>query len=266
MENNTVNVGVNKIIYIVKLIALIMLENGAETYRVEDTIVRVCHSFGFRDVEAIVIPTGVFITISRDEHIDTQYTIVKRVKRRSVDLSKINSANNISRLIAEEKISVDQAITELKDIMLSSPRKKLIPITAAGLSAGFFTLLFGGTIFDFSIAVLCGAVVQFLAYLFSKEDMFHFIISLIGGIVTAFIAICATQIFKYGNIELIISGAIMPLLPGLAMTNAIRDSMRGDLVSGVTRGTEAIIVAIALAIGVMIILKSWLLLGGGLSL
>ncbi len=96
--------------------------------------------------------------------------------------------------------------------------------------------------------------------------MFHFIISLIGGIVTAFIAICATQIFKYGNIELIISGAIMPLLPGLAMTNAIRDSMRGDLVSGVTRGTEAIIVAIALAIGVMIILKSWLLLGGGLSL
>ncbi len=123
MENNTVNVGVNKIIYIVKLIALIMLENGAETYRVEDTIVRVCHSFGFRDVEAIVIPTGVFITISRDEHIDTQYTIVKRVKRRSVDLSKINSANNISRLIAEEKISVDQAITELKDIMLSSPEK-----------------------------------------------------------------------------------------------------------------------------------------------
>lgn len=184
----------------------------------------------------------------------------------TVDLSKINSANNISRLIAEKKINIDQAIIELKNLLLTTSEKKLLPITAAGLSAGFFTLLFGGTLFDFSIAVLCGAVVQFLTYFFSKEDMFHFIISLVGGIVTAFIAIGATQIFKYGNIELIISGAIMPLLPGLAMTNAIRDSMRGDLVSGVTRGTEAIIVAIALAAGVMIVLKSWFLLGGGLNL
>ena len=55
----------------------------------------------------------------------------------------------------------------------------------------------------------------------------------------------------------------MPLLPGLAMTNAIRDSMQGDLISGLVRGTEAIIIAIGLAVGAGFYLKLWLL-GGGL--
>ena len=81
--------------------------------------------------------------------------------------------------------------------------------------------------------------------------------------ITAAIAMAATQIFSMGNFELIISGAIMPLLPGLAMTNAIRDSMQGDLVSGVARATEALIVAASLAVGVIIVLKAWLLMGGG---
>ena len=65
-------------------------------------------------------------------------------------------------------------------------------------------------------------------------------------------------------LKLIIIGAIMPLLPGLAMTNAIRDTMRGDLVSGVARGAEALLVAVALGTGAGLVLKAAMLLRGGL--
>ena len=263
--NNDLNMDINKILKILKLISQIMLENGAETYRVEDTIMRICESFDFVEVEAIVIPTGAFISVSMDGASST-HTVIKRVKNRTIDLTKVNCANTISRQITTGAMTLEQAIIQLQDMSYSRAEKKLLPILAAGLSAGFFTLLFGGGMFDFSIAALSGSIVQIVAFILRREDMFHFIISLTGGIITASIAIATTHIFSLGNLELIISGGIMPLLPGLAMTNAIRDSMRGDLVSGVARGTEALIVAVTLAVGVMIVLKAWLLFGGGFSL
>ncbi len=253
---------IHKILKVIKLISQIMLENGAETYRVEDTIVRICQSYDFLEFEALVIPTGVFFSVSL-EGISSNHTFIKRVKRRTVDLTKVNSANTISRKLTEGVLSLEEATVQLEAMLRSGPEKKLFLTVAYGLSAGFFTLLFGGGIFDFSIAAISGAVVQLAAFFFKKEDMFHFIISLVGGMITAAIAMAATQIFAMGNFELIISGAIMPLLPGLAMTNAIRDSMQGDLVSGVARGTEALIVAVSLAVGVIIVLKVWLLMGGG---
>ena len=264
LQSNT-EMDINKILKTAKLISQVMLENGAETYRVEDTIMRICQSFSFTEVEAIVIPTGVFISVSLDG-VSNNHTVIKRVKKRTVDLSKVNSANTISRQITSGTINLDLAILQLENMLAASPEKRVFPTLAAGLSAGFFTLLFGGGLFDFSIASFSGAIVQLAAFFLKREDMFHFIISLTGGIITALIAIAATQIFSTGNLELIISGGIMPLLPGLAMTNAIRDSMRGDLVSGVARGTEALIVAVALAVGVMIVLKAWLLMGGGFNL
>jgi len=250
---------ITKIIKVVKLTAQIILENGGETYRVEDTVMRICQSFNIAEVEPVVIPTGLFITISPNGVVN--HTIIKRVKRRTVNLAKVDAANKISRLITTGELSLDGAIQQLEELNTTHSGQRLLPIMASALSSGFFTLLFDGSFFDFSIAALCGAVIQVIAFLFRGEDMFHFIISLVGGITAAVIAILATKLFALGNMDLIISGAIMPLLPGLAMTNAIRDTMRGDLVSGVARGTEALIVAIALAVGVGVVLKTWILMG-----
>lgn len=259
MDNN-LNIDINKMLKAVKLLAQVILENGGETYRAEDTIIRICKNFGFTEVDSVAIPTGIFIAISRDG-IDN-HTVIKRVKKRTVNLTNVNTANEISRLITDGSITLDQAILQLQEMTTAQSSNKILPTIASALSSGFFTLLFYGSIFDFFIATLCGAVVQLTSFLFSDEDMFHFIISLTGGIITACIAIFFTELFSIGNIDLIISGAIMPLLPGLAMTNAIRDTMRGDLVSGVARGTEALIVAIALAVGVGMVLKIWIFMGG----
>lgn len=256
------NKDIHNILKIAKLTAQIILENGGETYRVEDTVTRICQSFSLKDVDTIALPTGFFISISQDGI--ENHTAIKRVKKRTVNLAKVNEANKISRLLTEKSITLEQALIQLQELTTITPPKKVFPMMAAALSSGFFALLFGGTLFDLLTAALCGAIVQLVSYIIKDEDQFHFIFSLIGGMLTACIAITFTYIFDQGNLDLIISGAIMPLLPGLAMTNAIRDTIRGDLVSGVARGTEALIVAVALAIGVGIILKACYYMGGGL--
>lgn len=55
----------------------------------------------------------------------------------------------------------------------------------------------------------------------------------------------------------------MLLVPGLIITNAIRDTIAGDLVSGISRAIEAIFIAIAIAVGSGIIIKLWFIYFGG---
>ena len=54
------------------------------------------------------------------------------------------------------------------------------------------------------------------------------------------------------QVELIIAGAIMPLVPGLAMTTAVQDTMRGDMVSGLSHGAQAILTAFLIAGGALL--------------
>ena len=82
-------------------------------------------------------------------------------------------------------------------------------------------------------------------------------------LLTALLALVLTAVFSMGDVNRIIISAMMPLLPGLAMTNAIRDAMRGDLVSGVARAGEALIRAIVLAAGAGLSISAWMLIGGG---
>ena len=44
------------------------------------------------------------------------------------------------------------------------------------------------------------------------------------------------------------------MVPGLAMTNAVRDTINGDLVSGSSKAIEALLQAVAIAVGVSIVL------------
>jgi len=237
----------------------IILENGGETYRAEETAMHICEAFG-ADVQLFALPTGVFITVAIDNE---SRTAIKRVKKRTTDLSKLEKALNISRAISKGTMDLEQAKLELQELLKSGKKtKRWVSIGAAGLSSGFFALLFGGGFFDFIIAFACGLSVWTISTAFKREDLFHFMMSLFGGMAIALIATLSINIFHTGNANSIIAGAMMPLLPGLAMTNAIRDTMRGDLVSGVSRGAEALLIAVALAIGAGVMLKLWLMLGG----
>ena len=86
---------------------------------------------------------------------------------------------------------------------------------------------------------------------------------MLGGAVAALIALIATSLSLVGNMDTIIIGAIMILVPGIAITNAIRDTIAGDLVSGISRSVEALFIDIAIASGTSIVFKIWFLLFGG---
>ena len=241
------------IVQIARLCAQIILENGGETYRAEETVYRICKASGFEDTEVVALPTGVFISVSKNGTASS--ATVKRIRKRGFDLEAIETVNRISRLLTSGGISAEDARKTLRALHERKPQKLLLQALAAGLSSGCFALLFRGSAFDFLAAAVCGILAQLVAGLVKTEDMFNITVSILGGLVVGVGSVLFVRLSGMGDLDKIITGSMMPLLPGIPMVNAIRDTMRGDLVSGVARGAEALLIAAALAFGVGIVLK-----------
>ena len=76
---------------------------------------------------------------------------------------------------------------------------------------------------------------------------------ILGGI-----GICGVSAVKahWGiNMGMIITGGIMPLVPGVLLTNAVRDLLAGHILSGASRMIEGLITACALGMGIALVLR-----------
>lgn len=242
-----------ELIEVALLAGEIMLKNGAETYRVEDTMVRICSKGNLKFAESFVIPTGIVATIADEEN--NLVTISKRIKNRTIDLNKISLVNQFSRDFQKRDYSYAQAIKILNDIQNKEGYSNTITPIAAALVCCFSTILFGGEILDALSAFFVGLFTQAILNVLNSRKLSYFISYIIGGFSTATMALITINFHLGINLDKIIIGSVMIMTPGVAITNAIRDTIAGDLLSGVARGIEAFLIAIFIATGAGIALS-----------
>ncbi len=236
--------------------AQLILENGGETYRVEETVLRMAAGFGVHDVNVAAFTTSIFVEVGGRMRIC-------RIKRRGTNLTRIERANDVSRRVAQGQMTLDEAEAALRAVKgyPGTPQRVLIP--ASGLAAGSFCLLFGGKLDGFCIAFIIGMFVQLIQPLFSRMEMGALFGNFFGGFITSVGAVAASMAFPaFTDVHATIVGGIMPLLTGLLMTTAMRDTMYGDLISGIARALEALLLAVAAALGVYVGLSFIVMMGG----
>lgn len=233
----------------------LLLKSGAETYRVEDTLTFMAQAFGARDVQVIAQPTGV--SYSYVDDVGTSIAQVVRIHTRSTDLAVLAKVNEISRLSTSGQYCLEDAIAALEAVQGSKPRNIWWEVLGAFLTAGFFSLLFDGSWFELLVAGICGSLARLLGLLFHDSPLSSTLQLFISSFLAAFAALLAARLYTGANESAMIIGSIMPLLPGMLFTNAIRDTVGGDLVSGVARGVEALLKSVAIAVGVGIMLALW---------
>ncbi|XCP84719.1 threonine/serine exporter family protein [Roseburia hominis] len=242
----------------------LMLLSGAETYRVEDTI---HHILGTAEnleyAEVLVIMTGISATLKiKDE---PAISLIKRVNSIGTNLSRIVSVNDISRRYCGGEISLEDAYTELDSLQKKVYRRSQYSLAVVGICVGF-SLLFGGSICEIIASFAVGA---FLAICIAAGKLlkFHaFLLDIFAAIGVAFATIIMKFIFgRHMSMDVVMISCIMPLVPGVAITNAVRDTLQGDYLSGAARLLEAFLKAagIALGIGIGLALFSGFILNGG---
>lgn len=232
-------------------IGKMLLESGAEVYRVEDTMNRVCSSFlEVKNVDSYVMSTGIVLSMEIDGKTVSR---VCRVKNRSINLECIERVNGLSRELQTKKYTLDEIEEKLEDIKNKPkfPNWMLIVFGAIGASA--FAMFFQGGIKEIIISFVIGFVVRLCLLLFTYIDMNDVLKNIISSTVIGILSYAFSQ-WSHANMDILIISGIMLLIPGLAITNAIRDTMSGDYISGLSRGMEALMTACSIAIGVGVVL------------
>ncbi|HML38165.1 MAG TPA: threonine/serine exporter family protein [Bacillota bacterium] len=240
----------------------LMMKSGAEIYRVEDTITRICKACRIPYVEVFATPTGIFLSLDEGSEDSDMHTFIKRIKGTSIDLEKISRINHFSREFTDTDLSIEKGLTILKEISNIKPYPLLLRVLGAALVSSFFALIFQGTLQDFFCAFVAGVGSYLLSVLLDKLDINLFIRGFCCCAAATFMALGLISAGLGSNLHPIIIGSIMIFLPGVALTNAVRDTLAGDMVSGMSKGIEAIIIAVSIASGVGVAIKLWTLMGG----
>lgn len=225
-----------------------MLKSGAETYRAEDTMNHILKTSGCSYVEVHATITGIMATVN-DPAMTQPVTMISRVKERGTHLYKIVRVNNISRRYCGGEITLEKAFKELQTIEKTLYHWYSHSIAVMLIVAGF-TLMFGGGWIEFVASILVGGVLALTMQGCSRIGMDAIIQDIIASFVVAVMSLSVRRIiFPELYLDIVIIGAIMPLVPGVAITNAVRDTLQGDYVSGSARILEAFLKAAAIAIG-----------------
>ena len=231
------------------LAGAILLENGAEIARVEDTMHRIATNAGYPDAQIFVLLTG--ITVSLPETATSQ---VRAIHRRGMDLEKVDQVNTLSRRFADREIDLNQFANRLAQVNQAVPTFPFswLCLAAVVVSVPLMVAFTGHhTPADLLTCGLAG-LLGFMTYAgINKLGSIRFLSEFAGAFVIGLITMVGYYVTTGGyHPDAIIIGAVMPLVPGVAITNAVRDTMTGNLLSGPARAIEAVLSACAIGVGI----------------
>lgn len=231
----------------------IMLKNGGETYRTEETMEHMARACGAASVESFVIPTGVFLTVTDDA--GHSLTVLRRVRSRTINLDRISKVNELSRRLVDQRIEYANAHSILEYISRERTGFSLFPsMVASGFIGAGTAVLQNAVFFEIMAAFAAAMMVRYIAHIVSRLQGVKFTFEFLGGMTASFCGAALHFLWPHLAPDPVVIGGIMPLVPGVAITNAIRDVMAGDLLSGLSRGLEAALTSAAVAMGVVIVL------------
>lgn len=226
----------------------ILLQNGAEISRVEETIERISRHYGVDSESEFVLSNGIFITAGDDK--DSFFAKVQHIPVSGTHLDKVVAVNQLSREIVEGKYTVEEARKELDRIKNEPGKKKSDLILASGVGSAAFCYLFGGSLEDTFAAFIVGVVLYIYLIYFCEKHLRKLMTNITGGILLTLVCGFLWHLGIGEHPEFMIIGSIMPLIPGYAFTNAIREIADGDYISGSVRMLDALLIFVCIAIGV----------------
>ncbi len=230
----------------------IILENGGETYRAEDTVLRMARALGLNEPDVFAIPSGLFISFTDES--GEQRTSISRVYLSGTHLARVNRVNEISRALTAGKLDPEQLLSQLQaaEHMDDGKSAWYAPLMAFFTSAAF-AVMFGGGLLEIVLGGLCGALTQLLPRMIpSREHSAGMSGTLLASVFCAFVPLTFRALTGLCATEVVIASSIMPLVPGLSMTNATQDILRGDMVSGVAHCARAVMIAAMVAGGAIV--------------
>ena len=203
-----------------------MLISGAEVHRVEDSMARICSAFGAERISVFIITSSMVVTVYTPE--GECHTETRRITKTGTDMEKIHCLNQLSRRICEENLSMEEIQKELERCKAIKPYPFwLISICYAAIAAAF-TAFFGGDLRAILFSPVIGLITSFINFFVEKVGMNHIFARFGCSFVVTYLSFLFLRFGWIGNVDKVIIGNIMTLIPGIGLTSALRDLFVGD--------------------------------------
>ena len=221
--------------------------SGAETFRVEDTIHRILLAYGV-ECEVFAIPNSVSVSLEAAN--GKPLMIMRRIGFHGNDLEKMEKLNALSRQICAKKPAVDEAMEWLHETLASCRTYSTGAFYLGNVLVGIgFCLVFGGALLDCLWAGLIGLIIGLVTRFMDRREANPFFSTILASCLMALPAYAAAGLGWLKSPDAAIIGALMLLVPGLLITNSMRDIIYGDTNSGIFRIVQVVLTALAIALG-----------------
>lgn len=242
-------------------LADVMLRNGGEIYRIEDTVIHILKAYNIESFDVYVLSNGIFASANEDK--DDACSMVRHVPLGGVNLAKVTYLNQLARDLCSHECTIEEA-WERVNIAKTLPKySNKVQIFFCGLGSACYAFIFGGGVLDFGFAFLIGLLEQIVLNYMDNHKVSRFLRNVFASM---FVSFCSILVLFTGLPVLqdkIVIGAIMPLVPGITFTTAIRDFYNGDYLSGTIHLIDALLTALCIAVGICIPLAIYSYFGGG---
>lgn len=230
----------------------ILLENGAEISRVEETMERIAEHYGEKGENFFVLSNGIFTT-------GRSYSKVEFIPIKGARLDKVAAVNQLSREIVSENLSAEEAERRLNAIDKSPEKPAWEQLAATALGCAGFCAIFGGGFADCAASVIAGVILYCFILFFGMRFLSKPLSNICGGLIATAACILLYSMGLGHSLGNIIIGAVIPLIPGVAFTNGLRDLAGEDYLAGTIRLLDALMVFFCIAFGVCLafIVHSW---------
>ena len=236
----------------------ILLENGAEIARVEETMERIASHYGEESENFFVLSNGIFTTG------ESGYAKVEFIPFKGAQLERVVEVNQISRDIACDRYTLAEARQKLLEVRSNPAKPKLEQIIGSAVGSAGFCMIFGGGLLDSAAAFVVGALLWTFVVFVSVPYLSKILGNIAGGVVASLLCLLFHKVGFGSSLGNMIVGSLIPLIPGVAFTNGIRDLADEDYIAGATRLLDALMVFFCIAAGVVITFMIYRLAAGSM--
>ena len=213
-----------------------LMVSGAEIYRTEDSVGRLLRAYGSGSGEVFAIPNCLIVSLMGDD--GQPLTRIRRIPPHGTDVDRLERCNSLCRRLCRQTPDCLSA--------LALPLMALVGYFVGALG---FCLFFGGSLIESALSGVCSLSIGLCLHLMGRMGANPFFQTIAASAVSAFLAITFSKLWPGLNSDIITIGALMALVPGVCFTSALRDIMAGDMVSGLSKAAEGILIGVAIVIG-----------------
>ncbi len=234
-----------------------MAKSGAENFRLEDSLYRMCRSYGFKRYDVFAIPTNIQMTVETPEgEILTQ---IRHIDSRSNNFDRLDYLNNLCRYVCQNTPDAEEIREKYEEVMARPQQSQKLNYFANILAGAGFTVFFGGNGKDALVAVFVSIMIIFIGNWLSKRESNLLVYNVFLAFLAEVVIIMATRVGIADHPDRIMIGIVMLMISTLGLINGMREVLQRHFISGLINVMNSLLGAAGIAFGIafaMILLKA----------